>query len=393
MSEGSDTETAPRPVGLVIPVLSGAAVAVAAGVYGRAHDPTGETIVDFFFSSTENMKAWLATLAGDYERAGVLGAIVAQADGQSVAADIGADPGARISSARKVPLNEQLLMALRQLLEVGEIRLNRPGAPGWATGTDLWLVSKAALDQMRAWLIDQGQTGVPNRNERLMDELQQHGICMPNGDRAIWRAEVSVEDFCRTFTMLRIPLPVIWPDSERWPAPLDGQVRPLTDGSGSKEIASPATTSADTAEASTRASTPSDMSRGSSEAKAKRDWDAIADGFLGWSVEGIGQGALVINEPAAAIHTVEEGLLLVSPKIFKKYDADYVAVQKALESKRVTLRNTSGTNIIYYDVQSDHKKQRGLKGFVIRNPESVLEIELPAPNPRLKRTTSPGGRV
>ena len=138
---------------------------------------------------------------------------------------------------------------------------------------------------------------------------------------------------------------------------------------------------------------PPSISRDTSQATVKRDWELIADGFLAWLVEGIGQRALVINEPAAVLHTVEEGLLLVSPKIFKKYDEDYVAVQKALESKKVTLRNTGGTNIIHYEVQSDHKTRKRLKGFVICNPESVLAVELPGPNPRLKRTASPGGRI
>ncbi len=63
MCEASEARAAPLPVALSIPVLAGAAVAVIAGVYGRVHDPTGENIVDLFFSSTANMKAWLATLA------------------------------------------------------------------------------------------------------------------------------------------------------------------------------------------------------------------------------------------------------------------------------------------------------------------------------------------
>jgi Family of unknown function (DUF6529) len=51
------------PAKLVVPALVGAAVAVALGVYGHAHDPTGESILGngLFFSGTLNMKAWLAT--------------------------------------------------------------------------------------------------------------------------------------------------------------------------------------------------------------------------------------------------------------------------------------------------------------------------------------------
>ena len=51
------------PARLVVPALVGAAVAVALGVYGNAHDPTGSSILGngLFFSATLNMKAWLAT--------------------------------------------------------------------------------------------------------------------------------------------------------------------------------------------------------------------------------------------------------------------------------------------------------------------------------------------
>jgi hypothetical protein len=44
------------------PALVGAAVAVALGVYGGVHDPTGEALFTLFFSATLNMKAWLATV-------------------------------------------------------------------------------------------------------------------------------------------------------------------------------------------------------------------------------------------------------------------------------------------------------------------------------------------
>jgi len=41
----------------------GAAVAVGVGAYGSIHDPTGRSLVTLFFSSTINLKVWLATLA------------------------------------------------------------------------------------------------------------------------------------------------------------------------------------------------------------------------------------------------------------------------------------------------------------------------------------------
>ena len=46
---------------LLVAAAIGAAVSVSLGVYGRTHDPTGEQIAHFGFSSTLAMKAWLAT--------------------------------------------------------------------------------------------------------------------------------------------------------------------------------------------------------------------------------------------------------------------------------------------------------------------------------------------
>jgi hypothetical protein len=46
-------------LGAVVLISSGLAVAL--GVYGRVHDPTGETAMTLFFERQITMKAWLAT--------------------------------------------------------------------------------------------------------------------------------------------------------------------------------------------------------------------------------------------------------------------------------------------------------------------------------------------
>lgn len=43
--------------------MAGALVAVALGVYGNVHDPTGQKLFTLVFTATLNMKAWLATIA------------------------------------------------------------------------------------------------------------------------------------------------------------------------------------------------------------------------------------------------------------------------------------------------------------------------------------------
>jgi hypothetical protein len=48
---------------LLLSAAAGAAVAVAAGVYGRLHTPTGQGIFTFGFRAVLPMKAWFATVA------------------------------------------------------------------------------------------------------------------------------------------------------------------------------------------------------------------------------------------------------------------------------------------------------------------------------------------
>lgn len=54
----------PGPAVLVLLILAGAAVALSLGVYGRVHEPTGQTITTFGFPALLDMKAWLTTAAG-----------------------------------------------------------------------------------------------------------------------------------------------------------------------------------------------------------------------------------------------------------------------------------------------------------------------------------------
>ncbi len=75
---GSQVITATRPklpVGLLIALGAGAFVTVALGVYGRVHDPTGETVVTAMFSGQIQFKAWMTTLAFLFAIAQVVSAL------------------------------------------------------------------------------------------------------------------------------------------------------------------------------------------------------------------------------------------------------------------------------------------------------------------------------
>lgn len=55
--------TRPALGSLVIAASAGGAVALAIGVYGRVHTPTGQTVWDFGFPGVLVMKVWFATAA------------------------------------------------------------------------------------------------------------------------------------------------------------------------------------------------------------------------------------------------------------------------------------------------------------------------------------------
>lgn len=50
-----------RPASVFVPLLAGAAVTVALGVYGRIHEPTGIAVSVAGFSSPQTVKVWLAS--------------------------------------------------------------------------------------------------------------------------------------------------------------------------------------------------------------------------------------------------------------------------------------------------------------------------------------------
>ena len=59
----------------LVALAAGAAAAVALGVYGRAHDPTGRAINTFGFDTMIQMKVWLAVAVGVLALGQVVGAL------------------------------------------------------------------------------------------------------------------------------------------------------------------------------------------------------------------------------------------------------------------------------------------------------------------------------
>lgn len=221
-----------------------------------------------------------------------MGEIIQQADGQSVADNLGAssDAATQLSGAR-LPLHERLLTGLRFLLKENQIPLNRNGAAAWFDGEQLWVVSKRGIDALREHLTQEGHAGIPTRNDRIFDELQQHKVLTPNGDRSIWKVAVSGEDWSHTLTCLCFPASRIWPDTHSRPDIFNGSIVPTSSD------AEPETSSTTKPQTATIASAPSttnerESNHIESDSTTKPDTEAGFDPIAFFSESQTGNQAL-----------------------------------------------------------------------------------------------------
>ena len=363
------------------------------------------------------LSAWLASVCGLYEDAGIIGEIVQQADGLSVAENLGASVSSQQLPGARSPLHERLLTGLRYLLKENHIPLNRNGAAAWFDGKHLWLVSKRGIDAIREHLIKEGHSGIPTRNDRIFDELQQNNVLIPNGDRSIWKVNVSGENWSHTLTCLCFAAEKIWPDPSSRPEVFEGTVIP--DG-GDEDITTEHSTPSVEGNARPDELLPkTDDSVDSITAKKEPEFDPVTffssqtdskhsptneqpenpvipirasddsedagEAFHAWLHDGLLKDKFETNSVNARIHTVKEGLLLVSPGIFKDYDkTDWQHVQKRFQKLKLHRKTTQGTNIYTYQVTGKRNKSR-IKGFLIEEPNAVFSgVNLPSPNPHLE---------
>ena len=200
--------------------LHGAASAL---VYAQVLD---RGILDWLSGFPELWRQLIYLLAGQYEHAGILGEIVVQADKASVAQQLGGNPE-RAIAAPKQSLQRQLADGLRFLVR-DKLKLNSPEGPadGWLTQDALWLVSKPAADQLRAYMLAQGIDGVPTSNAPFFNMLQDQAIIQTNAqDKAIWKATIdNGRGWKNTFTLLKISPALIWPNPSDRPEKYVGEL-------------------------------------------------------------------------------------------------------------------------------------------------------------------------
>ncbi|MGH9891768.1 MAG: helicase/relaxase domain-containing protein, partial [bacterium] len=332
------------------------------------------------------------------------------------AADLTGGIARQSPTARVRPLHERLATGLRFLIDRGELPLNRPGAAGWLVGEEIWVVVKTALDALRAHLLQEGQGGIPVDNRRLMDELQQRGVLTPNRDRAVWLARITLGAWQQDLTLLRFPASRLWSDQASRPEICHGTIRPLasTDVGEAPETppaapasvmdellprGMPAVTSprppeapepaVDRPEPVAAVGAPQSRVATGTEVPAFTNPMDLGQAFLAWVKQGLASGELPVNTVHARVHRVREGLLLVSPGIFRDYaaaaEAPWANVQKRFQKLRLHRKTSEGLNIWTYKVVGD-RRTRELKGVLLEDhPEGAIgpDIALPPPNPHV----------
>jgi len=392
--------------------------------------------LDWLASEALVFDAWLAAISGD--GGGPLSPIAHEADGISVARDLSGGLRTRSPAARAKPLSERLLTGLRQMVKEGAISLNRPGASGFVSAGRLWLVSKRVLDDLREHLTKEGQTGIPSRNDRLMDELQQWHVVLPNGDKAVWNCEIQIGTWRQSLTCLCIDVALVWPNTAEVPSDIEGEVIPAEAGQspasrppsgatgeavysvnssqaensaaiGGEEnalaeatlpqcpvasalpVSEPVVTEALYGELPTPFPIPESPQKTrvpvSSEAAAGNTPPSLPSDdpgqrFVAWLVRNIEQGQVEINTVRARLHVLPEGLAMITPGIFRDFSPEqWERAQKRFQKLKLHAKTAAGTNIWTCQVAKDRKRST-VKVMLIPNPEEALGLSgLAQPNP------------
>lgn len=106
--------------------------------------------------------------------------------------------------------------------------------------------------------------------------------------------------------------------------------------------------------------------------------------FMQWVQTGLQNGSLPYNESGAMVHFVPEGMLLVSPKIFKSYagDADWIAIQKKFTKSGWSIKAKGGKFIWSYQVVSSKGATAIILNGVVVDPAPFIS-QPPSVNPYL----------
>jgi len=240
------------------------------------------------------------------------------------------------------------------------LMLNAMDAKGWRKGDDLWLESPAVVDALRGKLLQEGNGDTPSSNQNAIDVLHRQGVLVPCEGKAVWNVGVHDGNAERTVPALRIAACRIWQDLALVPAEFGGTMEPvrnLPDGGKNKE--------------------------------------APAAKFVEWLRSGIAEGRIPCNERNARVHVVPEGVLLVTPNLFKDFVGEcgggrWETVQQLFVKRRDHVRTPDGENIHHYMFRYG-QSQTALSGFLLKDASLAFGAVVPLLNPSACRRTDSEG--
>ena len=395
------------------------------------------TAFDWLAQFRELYESFLYCISGHYDQAGVLGEIVIEADKASVAQFMGGNTSTVLKHSL-TSLPTQIQTAIKVLVQT-QFTLNNPrsGSDGWLTDDTLWLISKTTADKIRAWLLQQGITGVPDSNSRLFDEMQSYGLIIPTPEaKAVWTCNITADSGWspgRPLTLLRLSPGKIWSISEERPSPFAGHITPSDNTTAVSETSSRTEDKSSTSPENT--STPQNEMVDLALSLFAADEGKISDNnlnsaseqpavtepvistpshnqaehvvdittpplpgqdFITWLKSGIQNHQIAVNDTMAKVHLVNGQLFLVSPEIFKLYikmttgstGQEWKEVQKNFQKLKLHLRGQDGVNIFSCEVKGP-RKIRIVKGYLLPDPKIAFDNSVPENNPylSLKQTT------
>lgn len=375
------------------------------------------------------LEQWTEALSGsNIDDANAISEIIKKADQYSVANNLTGGHAVSIAQQPAVPLHQRIAVELRRLIDE-EWKRNEPGGVAFHTQSSdtIWLVSKRSLDELRSSLIGQGQTGIPP-NPRIMDELIQYDYLNASCDgKASRRIAIKIGDWEQLLTCIGVRASKLWgagsgpltdidvhivlEDGKREESSSTSQIidntQPISQNleqassasAVEKQTVAASVTDTVVSESYQEAdddAPPDPKAEDSQPVPAALDKEALSESvpvenlaksFCTWLTTGVKTGTLEINNAKAMVHTVPEGLLIVSPRIFRVFaqsiGVDYKKVQSKFQRLKINKKTEKGQNIWTYDIKGDRKSST-VKGMIIMNPEKELGLaSLPNTNSHL----------